>query len=195
MCPADAAGAAAGDVRAEEALLSEVVSRLDTLERRVEGLAVPPISAGPWYRRIAWDQVPSWTQAIATPLMVALVGWWLTGSLEVAIKQQQTDISGVKEMRDSLKDLYAPEPEKAKVETAALSIAAFGGVAAGPLVEAVNRGGAARVVAAEQGLVAAAALDKERVCRVLAAVTASSVKLYTAETKALAKRLHGELRC
>jgi hypothetical protein len=199
-----------------EALPTALLCRIDMLEARSAKLiedserehrgfdarlilleqAVPASSVvGPWYTRVPWEQIPSWLQAIATPLMVAAVGWWLTGSLDLAIKQQQADISGVKEMREALKDLYAAEPEKSALDTAALSIAAFGGVAAGPLIEAINRGGAARMSAAQQGLVAAAALDKERVCRVLAATADASHALYPDETRKIAKELRGDLRC
>jgi hypothetical protein len=191
----------AADLRdeARSANLAEDTERehrgFDARLRLLEQAAPASSAAGPWHTRVPWDQIPSWLQAIATPLMVAVVGWWLTGSLELAIKQQQADISGVKEMREALKDLYAAEPEKSALDAAALSIGAFGGVAAGPLIEAINRGGAARTSAARQGLVAAAALDKERVCRVLAAVADAAPALYAVETRMIAKRLHGELRC
>lgn len=203
-------------VSAEEARPADLLHRVDLLEAHsanfaedtgreqrgfdarlllLEQAAPASFAVGPWHTRVPWDQIPSWLQAIATPLMVALVGWWLTGSLDLAIKQQQVDISGIKEMREALKDLYAPEPEKSALETAALSIAAFGGVAAGPLIEAINRGGAARTNAARQGLVAAAALDRERVCRVLAVAADAAPALYADETRMITKQLHGELRC
>jgi hypothetical protein len=155
----------------------------------------PPPEKKPWYARFPWEKVPPWLQAIATPLMVALIGYWLTGSLDLAIKQQQADISGVKEMREALADLYAAEPEKAKVDTAALSMAAFGGVAAGPLLEAYNLGGAARPEAAERGLIAAATRDKVRVCEALAAVKATTGTLYSADTRSFAAKLQGDLGC
>jgi hypothetical protein len=154
-----------------------------------------PSNTKPWYAQVSWDQVPPWLQAVATPLMVALVGWWLTGSLDLAIKQQQADVSGVKEMREALADLYASEPQKSKADTAALSIAAFGGVAAGPLAEAYNLGGAARTEAALRGLVAAAARDKIRVCDVVTSIAGSSTELYSKETRDMASDLQRKLRC
>jgi hypothetical protein len=184
---------------ARAAQLEERVEReqrgVDARLRQLEGQVSPAPAARPWYARLPWDKIPPLLQAITTPLMVVLVGWWLTGRLDLAIKQQQADIAGVKEMREALKDLYAAEPEKSLVETAALSMAAFGGVAAGPLVEALNLGGAARSAAAERALIAAAALDKERVCDVLASVAGSTEALYAEETRNVAERLRRELRC
>ena len=155
----------------------------------------PPPEKKPWYARFPWEKVPPWLQAIATPLMVALIGWWLTGSLDLAIKQQQADISGVKEMGEALASLYAAVPVKSSVDTAALSIGAFGGVAAGPLIEAYNLGGAARQEAAKRGLIAAATRDKLRVCAALATVKESTGSLYTPGTMTLAKELDDGLRC
>jgi hypothetical protein len=190
----------ANRLRIVDARTAQLENRLEYeqrgLDARLLQLEGPtPSAAKPWYGRVSWDQVPSWLQAVATPLMVALVGWWLTGSLDLAVKQQQADISGIKEMRGALADLYASVPEKSKADTAALSIAAFGGVAAGPLVEAYNLSGAARTEAAQRGLVAAAARDKIRVCDVLASVAGSKAELYTKETRDMASDLHGKLRC
>jgi hypothetical protein len=176
---------------------ARILALEDRLERgQRESAAAELLTSGakPWYARVAWDQVPAWLQAVATPLMVALVGWWLSGSLELAIKQQEVDISGVKEMREALADLYADEPVKSKVDTAALSIAAFGSVAAGPLVEAYNLTGASRTHAAERGLVAAALRDKARVCKVLTSVAAKASP-YSEDTRQMASKLQGDLRC
>jgi hypothetical protein len=134
--------------------------------------------------------------------MVVLVGEWLTGSLdraikqqEAAIQQQQADFSGVKEMRAALADLYAAEPEKAAVDSAALSIASFGSVSAAPLIEAFDRGGAAREEAARRGLVAASTHDKPRVCAVLASVLGSDGSLYRPETMKFAAEFQKAIRC
>jgi hypothetical protein len=145
-----------------------------------------------------WNKVPEWVQAIAavaTPLMVVLAADWLTGSLDRAIQQQQADISGVKEMRAALADLYAAEPEKATVDSAALSIASFGSVSAAPLIEAFDRGGATREEAARRGLIAASTHDKTRVCAVLASVSGSDSSLYKPETMKFAAELQKAMKC
>ena len=173
------------------------------LHRLEQGL--PPIAGVPTSMGFPWDKIPDWIQAIAavaTPLMVILVGEWLTGSLdraikqqEAAIQQQQADFSGVKEMRSALVDLYDNEPKKTAVDSAALTIAAFGGVAAPPLIEAYNRGGAALAEAAKRGLIAASTHDKTRVCAVLASVSASTDQLYKPETIKFAADLQQALKC
>jgi hypothetical protein len=160
--------------------------------------ALSATGAGSAFTGFRWDKVPEWVQAaaaVATPVMVVLVGEWLTGSLDRAIQQQQADISGVKEMRAALVDLYAAEPEKATVASAALSIASFGSVSAAPLIEAFDRGGAAREEAARRGLIAASTHDKTRVCAVLASVSGSDNSLYRPETTKFAAELQKAMRC
>lgn len=137
-----------------------------------------------------------WAQIVAMPVALAVLGYWLIGSVDLAIKERQADISGLSQIREALKDLYAAEPIKESVDTASLSMAAFGGIAAAPLIEAVNLGGDARPAAAERGLIAAAMVEKVRVCGVLASVRDSiSSKLYTADTREVARRLAEDLQC
>jgi hypothetical protein len=187
------------DLRGLEARINERLDRdqrgFDARLARLEPAPTPAGGATARQGRVAWDKLLPWVQALVTPVVVAVVGWWVSGSLDLAIKQQQADISGVKEMREALADLYAKDPEKAKVDTAADSIAAFGGVAAAPLIEAYNRGGAARPEAAKRGLIAAAVRDKGRVCNVLATVRQSADQSYTSDTHSLANELWGSLKC
>jgi hypothetical protein len=94
---------------------------LDARLLHLEGQAPLSSAGGPWYTQVSWDKLLPWAQAFATPLMVAAVAYWLTGRLDLAIRQQEADFSGVKEMREALAHLYAAEPQKEVVDTAALS--------------------------------------------------------------------------
>ena len=164
---------------------------LDARVLKLEGSAAPKTAANPF----AWDRLLSIIQIVAMPLVLAFVGWLLTDKLDLAIKQQQADLGGVKEMQTVLKTLYMVAPANEDVDPAALTLGAFGGVAAGPLIQAYELPGDSRREAVRKGLVAAGVRDKVRVCEVLKVASQSTDDVYQQKTREMVDKIRQGLKC
>jgi len=164
---------------------------LDARVLKLEGGAAPGAPANPF----PWDKLLSIIQIVAMPLVLAFVGWLLTNKLDLAIKQQQADLEGVKEMQSPLKTLYAQSPADEDLDPAALTLGAFGGVAAGPLIQAYELPGPIRKEAARMGLVAAGVRDKVRVCEILDVASLSTDVVYKQQTRTMINDIRQGLKC
>ena len=135
-----------------------------------------PPPSGRW----RWlTEIPKWGP-ILTPIIVAVLGallaYYLTGyfqqtldirklELEVqklALEQRKTDLSGIGQMRELIAQLYKDGITPQEAEAIALSLAAFGDLAAPPLIHAIETGSPNRRTGAEAGLAAAALAAPDR---------------------------------
>ena len=189
---ADGPGTVPARFQKLEDKLDITVRELDARLLQIEGKAAEPVTKKP---KVPWQGLLSAAQILAMPVVIVLVGFGLTGKLDLAIKQQQADLAGVTGMQESLKTLYADGLADGDYFRAALFVGAFGGVAAGPLVQAYDLGGDGRELAAERGLIAAGVRDVVRVCEVLKVVAGSKGEIYRPETRTLAAKISGGLSC
>jgi hypothetical protein len=168
----------------------------------------PPPSGGRWW--VA--EIPKWAPVI-TPIVVAVLGaflaYYFTGyfqqtldlrklELEVqklALEQRKADLSGIGQMRELIAELYKEGITPAQAEAIALSLAAFGDLAAPPLIHAIETGSPNRRTGAEAGLAAAALAAPDRVCGALGQVLDNRTALFTWQTHESAIRLLGQLAC
>ena len=150
---------------------------------------------------------------ILTPIIVAVLGallaYYLTGyfqqtldlrklELEVqklALEQRKTDLSGIGQMRELIAQLYKDGITPREAEAIALSLAAFGDLAAPPLIHAIETGSPNRRTGAEAGLAAAALAAPDPVCGTLARVIDNRTALFNWQTHESAIRLLGQLGC
>lgn len=168
-----------------------------------------PAPPGRW----RWlTEIPKWAP-IVTPIIVAVLGtllaYALTGyfqqtldirklELELqkfALEQRKADLSGIGQMRELIADLYHEGITPADAEAIALSLAAFGDLAAAPLIHAIETGSPNRRTGAETGLAAAALAAPDRVCATLAQVIDNRTALFNWQTHESALRLLGQLGC
>jgi hypothetical protein len=193
--------------RGVERALRAIEARLAAVEAHV--LQPAPSPAGRW-RWVA--EIPKWAP-IATPIIVAVLGaflaYYFAGyfqqtldlrrlELEVqklALEQRKTDLSGIGQMRELIAELYKDGITPAQAEASALSLAAFGDLAAPPLIHAIETGSPNRRTGAEAGLAAAALAAPDRVCGALAQVLDNRTALFTWQTHESAIRLLGQLGC
>jgi hypothetical protein len=142
----DALSAAAEAAAAREA-------RLGQLEQAVKRLQ--PKTKDPWEKLQA-------VSPLISGLLVVIVGYFLTGSVNNAIQRQQLQLSNVKEMRELIVQLNSNGCGEA--QSAALTLSAFGRPAVPPLVSVLVSGGDECASAAEQALRGIGLGDPGAVC-------------------------------
>jgi hypothetical protein len=191
---------------AVERALKAIGACLEAVEAHVPRPPPPPAR----WRWLA--EVPKWGPAI-TPIIVAVVGvvlaYLFTGyfqqtldlrklELEVqrlALEQRKTDLGGIGQMRELIAELYKDGITPSQAQAIALSLAAFGDLAAPPLIHAIETGSPNRRTGAEAGLAAAALAAPDKVCATLAQVVDNRTALFTWQTHESAIRLLGQLGC
>lgn len=141
------------------------------------------------------EALRAWTQVLLVPVVLFMLGYWLKDTVDQAFKERQLEQSGLAQVREQLTELYSEEVNAGDALRVALAIGAFGGVAAQPLIEAVNLGGDSRRAAATRGLLTAGLIDHDRVCEALAATVVDNQKIYQWWTKQDAAELMGFLKC
>jgi hypothetical protein len=160
--------------------------RVEKLEEDLARLKKPPRD---------WLEVMKAIAPLITGVVVAIVGYLLTGSINNAIQKQQLELSNVKEMRELLLKLGDPNASREEVQATAVTLSAFGRHAVAPLVNLLQGGGETRVVAVQEGLRAVGRTDPEAVCEQLARVVGNRTRLFSWDTHLWAIALLGELDC
>lgn len=87
-------------------------------------------------RKDVWEKLQA-VAPLASGIVLALVGYFLTGAVSVRLQQQQLDLSNVKEMRDLLAVMVSPKSLPEELQAAAFTLSAFGTPAVAPLVGAL----------------------------------------------------------
>lgn len=164
-------------------------SRLAVLEAAAKKPAAPPP------RKSGWD-----VAALLMPLMngvaIALVGWWLTGAVELALKRDTLQLAQVKEMQALITGLTS---DKLDVETAlptALTLAAYGKPAVAPLLALLTeRFDEVRGPAAESALRAIGMANREALCEPLVILARARAGRLSWPVHATVIRLIGDSQC
>ena len=171
------------DTLAAEAAAGREV-RLHQLEQRLETLQPK--------RKDGWEKLEALTPLISG-IVVAVVGYFLTGSVNNAIQRQELQLSNVKEMRDLLAQLNTADRDQA--EAAAFTLSAFGRPAVAPLMAALLAGGEVRAPAAERALRAVGLTEATAVCEAAAKVLENRGARVSWVAHLSAIRLLGDLEC
>lgn len=143
-------------------------------------------------RKDVWEKLQA-LGPIVSGVLVAVVGYWLTGSVNNAIQRQQLQLSNVKEMRDLLGQLNTADADQA--EAAALTLSAFGRPAVPAVMGALAAGGEVRAPAAERALRAIGLNDPDAVCEPARKVVDNRTARFTWLAHLAALRLLGDLEC
>jgi len=143
-------------------------------------------------RKDSWEKFQVLTPLIAA-LAVAVVGYFLTGSVNNAIQRQQLQLSNVKEMREMLLELPTADPVKA--EATGFTLGVFGRPAVPALMAALIAGGEARAPASEIALREIGFDDPAAVCGPVRKIIDDRKGRYSWLAHLSALKLIGDLGC
>jgi hypothetical protein len=160
--------------------------RLQTIEQKIAKLEKRP--------KDTWDKLQS-VSALLSGVLVAIVGYYLTGTINRGLQERQFQFSSAKDMQELLTRLNDPTVSLENKQSTALVLAAFGKYAIDPLVNLIQSGDANRMVAAEGGLRAIGHSDQESLCAELRLVIDNRTRIFSWYTHRSAIRLMREAVC
>jgi hypothetical protein len=160
--------------------------RLKDLEARLKRLEKKP--------KDLWDKFQS-ISGVVSGLLVAVVGYFLTSSINKTLQERQFQVSSAKDMQELLMRISNPKTELADKESAALVLANFGRYAVQPLVNQLQTGEANRSIAAEQGLRVIGQADPEYMCREMTRILENRTRIFTWYTHRSVIRLLRDTEC
>lgn len=145
-------------------------------------------------RKDFWDKLHS-VSPLVSGTVVVVVGFLLTGSVNVALQKRQLDLSTVKGMQESLAKMREPNATPGQTEAAAVALAAFGSHAVTSLISELQFGGTNRRNAAETGLRAVGLSDPKVVCGKLLTIVTNPSRLFNWHVHKSAIGILGDLNC
>ena len=173
-----------------------------TLAERIDRLETPADASPPkgWRARLGAGlaRVGKWMgpalPQLITSVVMLFLALWVKDSVDLAIKQQQLQLSYLAQMKAELVEMAKDDAPQTTVERSAMLVAAFGKPAVMPLINELRHGGN-RAVGGEAGLRALAFTDAESVCDILQRALQSPAPLFTAEGLMAAVRTLGAAGC
>ena len=174
-------------------LEDDIASGKTPLERRVDELEAKTRALQP-KKRDGWDKLQA-LGGILTAITTALVGYFLTGSVNMALEKRKLESTNVGQMRDLIRSFNSDKIESGDAEAHALTLAAFGEFAVPTLTAALGTNTQARALAAETGLLAVALHDRPFVCTTLTDVLDNRTQRYTWLLHKRTVTLLGKLDC
>ena len=153
--------------------------------------AVPPQPP----RKGAWDIIQL-LMPLVTAVVVAWVGWLLTGAVEEGLKREQLQLTQVKEMRDLISTLVGKDVSKETALPTALTLSAYGRPAISPLLTILTESqDEIRLPAAESALRALGLANPDSVCAPLASLLRNQSGRLGWPAYDAAVRLAGDIPC
>lgn len=134
-------------------------------------------------------------QTLFTATVGIALAWWLTGRVELAMKQRELELSHIQEMHSGFARLMSDSTTQAGARADAFALAPFRDYAIIPLIVSIESGNEYRWRAGEDGLRAIAMTDSAPVARQLIRVLGNRSRLYSWRTHDSAIRILGDLGC
>jgi hypothetical protein len=141
-----------------------------------------------------WDKLQALAPLI-TGVVLAAIGYFLTGSVNEAFQKSQLQFSYVKEMQELLSKLGDSKTTLEEAKTTAMALAAFGSFSIAPLLNEIQSGELNRPAAGEYGLRAVALADPVNACPALGRVLENRTAAYNWLTHRAAARILGSANC
>src|SRR5262249_15021800 len=141
-----------------------------------------------------WDKLQALSPLI-TGVVLAAIGYFLTGSVNQAFQKSQLQFNYVKEMQELLGKLGDPKTTPEEAKTTAVALAAFGSFSVAPLLNEIQSGELNRPAAGEYGLRVVALADPGNTCPVLGRVLENRSAAYNWLTHRAAIRILGSANC
>lgn len=145
-------------------------------------------------RKDVWDKFQVLSPLISG-ILIAFVGYLLTGAVNTAFQNSQLQLGYVKEMQDLMAKLGDPAANFEQTKTTATALAAFGSQAIPPLLNAVESGEVNRAAGGEYGLRVVALADPSGACSRLGRVLENKTAAYNWFTHRAAIRILGAANC
>lgn len=139
-----------------------------------------------------WDRIGALAPFVSGAIL-AVLGYFLTGSVNTALKREELSLSNVTEMRALLLALEGPKEEEWRA--AAFTLSAFGAPAVPPLVSALTTADEIRTTIVEAALRGIGLSRPEAVCPPMIAALDNRTGRYTYLMHHSAIRLIGDLGC
>jgi hypothetical protein len=177
-----------------EEQLEEVRSTLEDLRARLKALEQKSSAPRPEKVKDKWDKLGVFSPLV-TGIVLAVVAYFLTGSINLALQKQQLELSGARETRELVSSLSSRDTSREEAEATAITLAAFGRPAILPLVNTLESGGEVRRPAAERALQLLGLTHQDETCAALQRVLENRAGVYSWETHAATIRLLGQLAC
>lgn len=171
----------------------DIASGKTPLEKRVDELEAKTRALQP-KKRDGWDKLQA-LGGILTAITTAVVGYLLTGSVNMALEKRKLESTNVGQMRDLIRTFNSDTIASGEAEAHALTLAAFGEFAVPTLTAALGTNTQARALAAETGLLAVALHDRPFVCSTLTDVLDNRTRRYTWLLHQRTVALLGKLDC
>ncbi len=158
--------------------------------------AAPVAASAPTPRpgKDAWERFAA-LLPIVNGIVLALVGYWLTGAVNEGFKRQELHLANAREMRDLLRTLQGADTTLDVAQSSAFTLAAFGAPAVPPLIGALAAGGDTRAPAAEAALRVVGLTDPVAVCQPILQVLENRTGRFSWLTHQSALRLVADLQC
>jgi hypothetical protein len=146
-------------------------------------------------KKDAWDVLAALSPFVSSisGIVLAILAYQLTGSVEVALKREELNLSNVTEMRSLLLSLQGEKPEE--WQGAAFTLSAFGVAAVPPLISALSVGDEVRSPYIESALRSIGFSHPDAVCTPMISVLDTHTGRFTWLMHKAAIRLIGDLQC
>jgi hypothetical protein len=141
-----------------------------------------------------WDKLQALSPLI-TGIVLAAVGYFLTGSVNQAVQKSQLQFNYVKEMQELLAKLGDSRTTLEEAKTTAVALATFGSYSIPPLLNEIQSGELNRSAAGEYGLRAVSLADPNNACPALGRVLENRTAAYNWLTHRAAIRILGTANC
>lgn len=136
----------------------------------------------------------AWLQA-ATPIVIAIVGWFVTDAVRTGLERQQLQLANASGMSELLVKLLGPDITNVEARATASTLAAFGAPAVAPLVTSLADADDVRTPAIEGALRAIGLNDPKAVCGPLISVLENRTGRFSWLMHRSAIRVIGDVRC
>lgn len=141
-----------------------------------------------------WDKLQA-VSSLISGLVVVIVAYFLTGSVNQALQERQLELSNLTAMRELMVKLGSPDISLPDAEATTITLAAFGKYAVVPLINQLQSERDIKVLAAEKGLRVLSLTHRAEVCESLMAILKNRTRLFTWQTHRRAIGLIGDINC
>lgn len=167
--------------------------RVASLEAAARKAPAAPVKKGPW--DVATLVMPL-VSSLVSGIALALVAYWLTGNIELALKRDTLQLAQVKEMQALIAGLASDKLDSESALPTALTLAAYGKPAVPPLLALLTeRFDEVRGPAAESALRAIGLANRDAVCEPLVTLARARAGRLAWPVQATVIRLIGDVRC
>lgn len=171
--------------------LESKIGTAPTWEERLESLEKSAASPPP--KKDFWDILQA-IGSVFSGIVVLAAGWWLNDKVNHALEQKKVELEYVKEMRDLLVG-FGTADNQSVADANAITLAAFGEEAIGPLMYRLAAGGDVSAIAAAKGLRQVAFSHRKTVCAQLDGVLRDNTRNYTWLLEQNVIRLMADVNC